>query len=331
MTRNPIIRYILHNQVIEALLLVALAWILLGIRNILVALFISYIIMAALSPMVEFLRKYKVPKTVAVTVSYLSALLFVLLLVVPLVPFFISQVQSLLVNFPLYLDRAAGLVGIKISADQMQGFINGELNLLSKNALTFTTKVFDGIFSLVTVLVVSFYLMLDHRRVKEGISSLFPEKHKADVHSTLLQIDEKLGAWLRGQLILSVFIGSLTWVALTLLNVEYALPLALIAGILEIIPTIGPIVSAIPAIIVVLNVSPAFTFVIIAVYMGIQAIENNFLVPKIMQRAVGLNPIVIILGIILGAELMGVVGALLSIPFISLLVIIFKSLKKFES
>ncbi|MEK7092575.1 MAG: AI-2E family transporter, partial [Patescibacteria group bacterium] len=100
---------------------------------------------------------------------------------------------------------------------------------------------------------------------------------------------------------------------------------------LEIIPTIGPIVSAIPAIIVVLNVSPAFTFVIIAVYMGIQAIENNFLVPKIMQRAVGLNPIVIILGIILGAELMGVVGALLSIPFISLLVIIFKSLKKFES
>ena len=142
-----------------------------------------------------------------------------------------------------------------------------------------------------------------------------------------MQIEEKLGNWLRGQIVLSVSIGVTTWVVLTLLGVDFAFPLAVIAGILEIIPTIGPIISAVPAIIVALNISPILAGVVAISYFLIQLLENNILVPRIMQRAVGLNPIVIIIGIIVGSRLLGVAGALLAIPFIVFLVVIYRNLE----
>lgn len=330
MSKNPIIRYIVHNQIIEALLLLAIAWFVFSMRDILLALFISYIIMAALSPLVELLRKYKIPKALAVAISYLGALMFVILLIVPLVPFFVSQIQSLFTDFPIYIDKTARLLGITLDNNSLQGIVSSEFENLGKNAINVTTKVFGGIFSLLTILVVSFYLMLDHRKLKESIASLFPAQHKSDVLETLVLVEEKLGAWVRGQIVLCLFIGLLTWVVLTLLGVPFALPLAVIAGLLEVIPTIGPIISAVPAIIVTLAVSPHLTLFVVIAYFLIQLVENNFLVPKIMEKAVGLNPIVIIIGVIFGGEMMGVLGALLSVPFISMIVILIHSIKKFE-
>lgn len=330
MSNHPIIRYILHNQVIEALLFVAVVWFLFAMKDILVALFIAYIIMAALSPMVEALRGYKVPKTLAVVISYVSALLVVVLLILPLVPFFVSQVQSLFANLPFYVDKVVNLLGVEVKDGQLKQFIGQGSGLLGQNALFVTSKVFGGIISVLTVLVVSFYLMLDHRKIKESITSIFPAKHTKDVLETLNLIDEKLGAWVRGQIILCFFIGALTWCVLTLLGVQFALPLAVIAGLLEVIPTIGPIVSSVPAIVVTLAVSPHLTIFVAVSYFLIQMVENNFLVPKVMQKAVGLNPIVIIIGIIFGNEILGIIGALLAVPFLSLVVILYHSFKKFE-
>ncbi len=109
------------------------------------------------------------------------------------------------------------------------------------------------------------------------------------------------------------------------------MPLAVIAGILEIIPTLGPIISAVPAVIVTLAVAPSLTLFVIVTYFLIQLLENNLLVPKIMQKAVGLNPIIIIIAVIFGTELMGILGALIAVPFMSMVVIIYRSFKKAES
>jgi predicted PurR-regulated permease PerM len=153
------------------------------------------------------------------------------------------------------------------------------------------------------------------------------ERHEM-VFRTLGQIDEKLGAWLRGQLVLSATIGVVTFLALTILGVPYALPLAVLAGVLEVIPTLGPTLAAIPAVIVALTITPSLALIVIITYVIIQMLENNFLVPKIMQKAVGLNPVIVIIGVMVGANLMGVTGALLSIPFISFLVVLFSSIQK---
>jgi len=128
-------------------------------------------------------------------------------------------------------------------------------------------------------------------------------------------------------MVLSLAIGICTWAGLTLLGLPFALPLALMAGLLEIIPTIGPIVSAIPAIIVALTISPGIAISVVVFYILLQMLENNILVPKVMEKAVGLNPIVIIIGVLIGAKSLGILGALLAVPFIATVIILSQSLK----
>lgn len=322
------IRNLFHNQFIAGIIFVAVGWFLLEIREILVLFFVAYIIMAALLPYEKFLRKKGMPQPLAVTIPFVSAILLLTLLIAPLVPFFAAQVQALLTSFPVFVDQAAKVVGVRIAPEQVQVVIAEGGTTISKNALFVTGKVFGGIFSLLTILVLSFYLLIDHERITRSIVWLFPKQNRDSVNQSITQVEEKLGAWLRGQVVLSLFIGSLTWIALTILGIQFALPLAVIAGLLEIVPTVGPIVSAIPAVIVALTISPPTALIVALLYFGIQMLENNVLVPKIMEKAVGLNPIVILLGVMIGASLMGIMGALLSIPFLSVLTILLRVAKE---
>ena len=325
--KNPIVKYVLTNHVLATVLIVALALFLFEIRNILVTVFLSYIIMAALNPFVRQLVSYKVPKIVAILLVYTVVIAFIILLVIPVLPFFISQIQALLKAIPSYLDGASQALGIQVNKDQINSVISPIAGSVGQNAFSVTSKVFGGIFSVITLFILSFYMLIDRNRIGRSIQSALPDEYKEQGTKTIHLVEEKLGAWLRGQVILSLAIGVITWVALTILGIPFALPLAILAGFLEIVPTPGPIIAAIPAIIVALAISPLMAISVIGVYIGIQLAENNFLVPKIMQKAVGLNPVIIIIAILIGANLMGVAGALLSIPFVSAAIIIFRAIK----
>lgn len=320
----------MKNQVIFGLFIVAAGWILLQIRDIILLVFLSYIIMSSILPLVEYLRKKHFPKTLAVAIPYFGMVLAILLIIVPLVPFVISQIQSLVAGFPFYLKQAAQTFGFSIDPAQIQAYLADELNSLSRNALIVTSKVFGGLFSLLAIFIISFYLLLYYNEFKRLFSRLFSHDTRPSVLATLDAINYKLGAWLRGELILMFFIGLMSWIALTLLNVPYALPLALLAGILEVVPTLGPTLSAVPSVIVALTVSPTLAITVVLAYIVIQLVENNFLVPKVMEKAVGLNPVVIILGVMIGTSLMGIAGALLAIPLISFILVVLKSLEHKE-
>jgi predicted PurR-regulated permease PerM len=321
-----IIRTIGNNHPLTALIVFLFLLLLSQIREILVILFIAYILMASLSPFVNLLESKRVPHVIASIAVYLTTIIIVFLLIFPLVPFFINQLQSLLTTIPTYVGKISGILNIHIDTASIQSFATSELNSIGKNVFAVTKSIFSGLFSIISVLVIGFYLLLDRKNINQNIISFFPQKTQDRAQETLSQVEEKLGAWLRGQIVLSVFIGAITWIALTFLGINFALPLALIAGLLEIVPTIGPIISAIPALIVAFATSPELSIIVVFVYIGIQLLENNLLVPKIMEKAVGLNPIVIILAVGIGAQLMGVLGALLAIPFLSMLVIIVKNL-----
>lgn len=290
------------------------------------SIFLSYILMAALLPAVKFLERRNFPKILAAAIPFLLAVLLVVLIILPLIPFSVQQIGSLIINLPIYFDEATKSLGFSIDAEALETFISREADNLSRNAFTLTGMVFNGVFSTLTVAIISFYLLLYYDNFKRSIAKLFHESLHDHIVSTIERIDYKLGAWLRGQAFLSLVIFLLSWLMLTLLNIPYALPLALLAGLLEVVPTLGPIISAIPAIIVALTISPTMALIVALVYIVIQLLENNFLVPKIMERAVGLNPIVVILSVMIGANLMGVFGALLSIPFASFLTVIFQSI-----
>lgn len=328
--KNSFIRYTMSNHVLMTALVLVFALFLFQIKNILINLFIAYIIMAALSPFVVMLTKRKIPNVIAATIIYLVVLSLLFLLIFPLVPFFVSQIVSLIKSFPLYLDNTAHLLGLRVNEAQVQAFLGAELSSLGENAYSITKSIFSGFFSLLTFLVIGFYLLLDRKNVKHYLVSLFPEGAQDKAESTISEIESKLGAWVRGQIILSLFIGVITWIMLTLLGVPFALPLALIAGILEIVPTLGPILSAIPAMIVALSISPTLMLIVAAGYIGIQALENNILVPKIMEQVVGLHSVVIIVSIGIGASMLGITGALLAIPFISAMTIFIRAINSSE-
>ncbi|MBI2594139.1 AI-2E family transporter [Candidatus Curtissbacteria bacterium] len=283
--------------------------------------------MAALNPFVRTLRGYKVPKIIAIVLVYALVIAFIILLVIPILPFFISQMQALFKAIPSYVDSASQALGIQVDKSQINSLIAPLASAIGQNALSVTTKVFGGIFSVITLFILSFYMLVDRQRIGRDLPNLFPASYQHKLILTIHLVEEKLGYWLRGQVVLSLVVGVITWVALTLLGIPFALPLAILAGFLEIIPTLGPIIAAIPATIVGLAISPIMAVTVIAVYIVIQLVENNFLVPKIMQKAVGLNPVVIIVAILVGANLLGVIGALLSIPFVSAAIIVFRALK----
>ena len=325
--QNPIVKYALNNHILTTVLLVAFALFLFEIRAILIALFISYIIMASLHPFVRTLRNLKIPKIVAIVLVYTVVIAFIVLLVIPILPFFISQVQSLLKAIPNYVDSASQALGIQITKAQVNSMIAPLASAIGQNAFSITGKVFGGLFSILTIFILSFYMLIDRHRLGETIKDLFPSNYREKATLTIHLVEQKLGAWLRGQVVLSLVVGTITWIALTLLGIPFALPLAIMAGFLEIIPTLGPIIAAIPAVIVGLAISPVMALTVILVYTGIQIAENNILVPKIMEKAVGLNPVIIIVAILIGGNLFGVVGALLSIPFVSAAIIILRALK----
>lgn len=283
--------------------------------------------MAALLPITQFLRKRRVPKLLSVLIPYFGVILLLVLMIVPLIPFVIQQMDALVLHFPKYLDQSAKFFGVQLDPKQLQNYLSGQLSTISSSAITVTTQVFGGIFTLITIFIVSLYLLLYNDDFKKKFARLFHHQNHEKVLNAVSLVNEKLGAWLQGQIILCLSIGLITWIALTLLGVPFALPLALLAGILEVIPTLGPTLASIPAIIVALTISPTLAIVITMTYILIQMLENQLLVPKIMERAVGLNPVVVILGVTIGANLMGVVGALLAIPFISFIIVIYQSLE----
>lgn len=283
--------------------------------------------MAALSPFSDFLIRKRVPRILSVLIPYTITIAILVLLIFPLAPFFVSQIQLLLNNFPKYINQLAITLNLHADASSIKNFFESDINALGKNALSVTGKIFSGVFSILTVFVISFYLMLEREMLKKQFTSLCPNKYQENILRTIAQVESKIGLWLRGQFVLCFAIGICTWGGLAILGLPFALPLALMAGLLEIVPTIGPIISAIPAIIVALTISPGLAISVVIFYILLQALENNILVPKIMEKAVGLNPIIIIIGVLIGSKFMGILGALLAVPLIAMIIIVAKSFK----
>ena len=324
--KQTIVTYLQKNQVISAVLLVLLLWFLLTIRDIAIIVFISFILMASFHPIVEWLAKHKIPRIVSVFLVYILVLGVLILLIFPLIPFFSQQIQALVKVFPIYVQHSGQLLGLKIDANFIKSYTSSHIQAIGSNALFVTSKFFGSLLSVLSTIVISFYLLMSHNSIKKDFLGLFPKQKRKHAEKTLELIEVKLGAWLRGQITLSLTIGILAFIALTLLHIPFALPLALLTGLFEIIPTIGPILAAVPALIVGFSISPFTAILVGGSYIIIQLLESNLIAPKIMESAVGLNPVIVIISVLIGAQLMGIIGALLSIPFVSFLIIIIKNL-----
>jgi len=176
------------------------------------------------------------------------------------------------------------------------------------------------------IFVLSFYFIVEEGSFKKFIRSIVPFRHRPYVEDLVGRMQLQVGKWLRGQLLLGLIVGVVIYVGLSLMGVKYALVLALVAGILEVVPYIGPVISAIPAVLIASAQSPLLALLVVILYFLVQQLENHLLVPKIMQKVVGLNPLVIILVILVAVKLAGVLGAIVAVPAATLISVFLKDM-----
>jgi len=275
-----------------------------------------------MDPVVDFLYKRRVPRSLSVLLVYavfLGIIALVIYLIVPPVTSQFDQIKSADV-YQAFISKI-GVYRENLTHSTIGQSIDKSIRDFTSNfggALFQTTKgVIAGIVSVITVLVISFYLTIEENGMKNFIKHLAPYKYQAYVLRLVNKIQRKMGAWVLGQLILSAVIFGLVYIGLVVLKVNYALVLALVAGLFEVIPLIGPFISGAIAVFFAFLQSPALAIAVLILWVVTQQLEAHIIVPIVMSKSVGLNPVLVILGILIGGTLGGIVGALIAIPVMS--------------
>jgi predicted PurR-regulated permease PerM len=312
------------GTMLRAILLIFSIWVIYAARDVVALFFLSIIFTATLDPAIDWMQRRKIPRTISVSLIYIGFFIAVGIALSFLIPPFLSQVKDFAENFPIYSEKlATSFAGVEVYARSYGiNFNMGEIVKTSLSGMTqssgqiFSTTVgiFTVLLSIVIVLSLTFYMSVKEDGMKKFVLSFTPRGKKEYVISLVERIQKKIGRWMFGQLILMLVIFVLDFIALSLFGIPYALVLAFLAGILEIVPYLGPIISATLAAIVGFIISPVTGIIILCVLTLIQQLESHIIVPQIMKKAVGLNPVVVILSLLIGAKLGGTMGAILSIP-----------------
>lgn len=305
-------------KTLVTVVLFALAlWVIYLIKDVIILLSIAFILMSALSPIVARLEKRNIPRGFAVAIVYFVMIAILATIFAVILPLFIQQIINLINNFPTYIDKLSSLSSlVPINNQDFFSTLSQEASKLSSNILRITLSVFSGVVSFLTVAVLTFYLLLDEKNLKVRLKESLPPAQSDRIMGIIFAVQRKLGAWVRGQLILSLIIGTLYFIGLWVLNVDFALALGLIAGLLEVVPVFGPIIAAIPAVLIAFTESPVLALAVIALFFIVQQLEGHIIVPKVMQRAVGVSPLIVLLALLIGGKLQGIIGILLSVPVV---------------
>ncbi len=314
-----------YTSILRVLIIALAAFVVYLIRDVLAMLFVAIIFSAAVDPTVDWLQKRKIPRSVSVLLIYAILLLITTLVILAMIPPLTEQIGQLIEGLPRYMDKIS--TGINTLRDQTAGSgvagnsftaalesLSNNLAEATKSVFVTITGVFGGLFSLLTVLIITFYLVVQENALKDFFRFIMPPKHRTYTMKLIERMQSRIGLWLRGQLLLSLIVGALVYVALTIAGVKYALLLGLIAGITEIIPYIGPWLGAIPGVLVATMDSWKKVLIVIIIYVVIQQLENGVIVPTLMKKVIGLNPIIVILSVMIGIKVGGILGGLVGVP-----------------
>ncbi len=291
------------------------------VRDIIMELFVALILMAILEPVVSKLSKIKIPRALSVLLTYI--LVFGLFggafaLVIPALA---EQTTSFVTALPSYVSN------IGISPEWGDQLVSGFLTTASDipaEIFQLTFSVFNNFLAIVTVLVFTFYFLLSRDRLDSQLAAFFGEAKRKEFTRVINALEARLGGWARGQLILMFVVGLGVYIGLSIMGIPFALPLSILSGLLEIVPFLGPIISAIPGILIGFGISPIVGLGVTALYFLVHQLENYVLVPKIMEKSVGVSPVITLIALAVGARLAGIVGIIVSVPTVIMLQVLAK-------
>ena len=303
--------------VLSALLVI---WLTVTLKDVLVTVLLSFILAMAITPLVDYLEKKKVPRTISVAGVIIAILGLIYLIMRLVLPPLVSETSNLVSNRGEFVLKITGYLSHlnPTLRDSVTSILNNFFNSLNTidlgGVVTSAQSFFSGLLEVVLVFVLSFYLLLNNKGVEGAVVAYVPRQLQKRTLSVYRKISNKMTSWLRGQAILGLIIFAVSLVGLTILKVNYALTLAILAGLLEALPVIGPLVSGGLAVLIALTQSPILAVIVFAFYALVQQLENHILVPQVMKKSLGLNPIAVILAIIIGGKLLGFVGILIAVP-----------------
>ncbi|MBU1178408.1 AI-2E family transporter [Patescibacteria group bacterium] len=293
------------------------------IRDLLLMIVVAIVIASAIDSWIDWLQKKRVPRWLSVILIFALIIGAAVVIVSLLIPPIIEQAQQLASVLPEYVQTVVDKVSVARDVIGQEAFDNmfASLSSMGSNVSGESFSVFGTIsgilgvvFSIVIVFVLSFYFTVQEDSLKKFVRSLIPMKHRPYVDSLVGRVQKQIGYWLRGQIMLGLVVGIMLYIGLSLLGVKYALILAILGGLLEIVPYLGPIISAVPAIFLAFTQRPILALFVLILYIVVQQLENHILVPKVMQRVVGLNPLITIIVILVGVKVAGILGGILAVP-----------------
>ncbi len=333
-------RSLIRYALVGLALTIVLLWAFYIVREALLLIYVAALVAIGFSPVVAAIERRRVagrrrlPRWGAILIVYVAlvgALVGVGMLVFPPL---VMQARELWSEMPTLLQRGQewlmdrGLlteqVSVRDAVEQTAGAAGGT------DAVTTVLRTLwgfvGGIFGLLTILILAFYFLVDSTSLVNTFVRLFPRNERVRVRDACLRVTTKVSAWLGGQLLLAAIIGTTAAIGLWALDVPYFYVLALIAGIGEMIPVVGPLLAAIPAIAVALSVSPATALFVAIFFILQQQFENHVLVPKVMERQVGVSAVTVIVALLIGGSLLGIIGAILAVPTAASLLVLFEEL-----
>jgi predicted PurR-regulated permease PerM len=327
-TRTASLWGIAWRTILLAAVAVVGLWLVVTLRGILIQLLVAVILSAGLTPLVLWLERRGLPRPLSILLIYLAFLLVLAGLLFLIVPPVVLQTEGFVTNAPaLANDLSERLQQVQRQfpflppldqqfQQQLQGLGDqiGAVAAQALNVARFVLSVFSGFLTAILTLLITFYLVTDGSRIREYFLGFVRPARRANLRRVLDRMGQRMGGWLLGQLVLSASIGLASYIALLLLGVNGALLLAVVAALGEVVPIIGPFVSAIPAVIVAFIQDPIKALLVIGAYIIIQQLESNILAPRIIGEAVKLHPLAVIIALLVGGELMGIPGALIAVP-----------------
>lgn len=321
-------RWLWHTRLLFPLGLLFVGLFLFVVRTAVVPFVYALILAYLLAPLVNHLERRGVNRVGAILFLYIVLAALLVLFVVGVLPLTITELDAFADMIPTYTKEAS------MRLNQMQRFyshctlpvslrkvvdetiVRVEDTLLRhiRSVAEFIVSLFSHALAIVIAPILSFYMLRDLALIKDTFFALLPASESKDIGHLLRELDAVLGGFIRGHLLVSLIVGVLSFIGLTLLRIDFALLIGIVAGVFDIIPYFGPVIGALPAVIIALLESPLKAFYVAVLFLMIHQLESTIISPKILGERVGLHPLTVIFVILVGGQLAGIVGVLVAVP-----------------
>jgi predicted PurR-regulated permease PerM len=280
------------------------------IKDLIFSLFIAFIIAGALRQPVDFLEKKKISRSIGSFIVYFIFVFIIFYLFALIIPPLANEIIALSKNLPIIIIK----VFPTLSSSFNLNFLSNNIPSLANETVNLIKTAFSNVIFVTSTLFFGFYFLLEKNLAQRLLGNFFDDMELNKISLISERAQKRMSGWFWGEIILMIVVGLLTYIGLSFMGIKYALALAVLSGLLEVVPNLGPIVATIPAFFIGLSQSYISGLSMIALYLTVQQLENNLIVPFVMKKAVGIHPIITLIALIVGGKLAGIMGVILAIP-----------------